>query len=250
MPMIQLVNLYKSFNGNPVLRGVSLAIQKGELLALIGRSGIGKSVLLKHIVGLIQPDSGTVLINNIDINRLRGKQLIEIRKQFGFLFQGGALFDSMTVYDNVAFPLRERTKLSETQIRERVFNELEEMGLKNDWNKFPAELSGGMRKRTALARAMVMDPSIMLFDEPTTGLDPIIGQTILDYIQQCHQKIKFTGVIVTHEVPKVFNIVQQVAMIHQGEIIACGSPDELQKQNNPIFDQFITGDITGPVQYI
>jgi len=248
--MIQLVNLYKSFNGNPVLRGVSLAIQKGELLALIGRSGIGKSVLLKHIVGLIQPDSGTVLINNIDINRLRGKQLIEIRKQFGFLFQGGALFDSMTVYDNVAFPLRERTKLSETQIRERVFNELEEMGLKNDWNKFPAELSGGMRKRTALARAMVMDPSIMLFDEPTTGLDPIIGQTILDYIQQCHQKIKFTGVIVTHEVPKVFNIVQQVAMIHQGEIIACGSPDELQKQNNPIFDQFITGDITGPVQYI
>ncbi len=248
--MIQLVNLYKSFNGNPVLRGVSLAIQRGELLALIGRSGIGKSVLLKHIVGLIQPDSGTVLINNIDINRLRGKQLIEIRKQFGFLFQGGALFDSMTVYDNVAFPLRERTNLSETQIRERVFNELEEMGLKNDWNKFPAELSGGMRKRTALARAMVMDPSIMLFDEPTTGLDPIIGQTILDYIQQCHQKIKFTGVIVTHEVPKVFNIVQQVAMIHQGEIIACGSPDELQKQNNPIFDQFIKGDITGPVQYI
>lgn len=250
MPMIQLVNLYKSFNGNPVLRGVSLAIQKGELLALIGRSGIGKSVLLKHIVGLIQPDRGTVLINNIDINRLRGKQLIEIRKQFGFLFQGGALFDSMTVYDNVAFPLRERTKLSETQIRERVFNELEEMGLKSDWNKFPAELSGGMRKRTALARAMVMDPSIMLFDEPTTGLDPIIGQTILDYIQQCHQKIKFTGVIVTHEVPKVFNIVQQVAMIHQGEIIACGSPDELQKLNNPIFDQFIKGDITGPVRYI
>lgn len=250
MPMIELVNLYKSFNGNPVLRGISLVIQKGELLALIGRSGIGKSVLLKHIVGLIQPDSGTVLINNIDINQLRGKQLIEIRKQFGFLFQGGALFDSMTVYDNVAFPLRERTKLSETQIRDRVFNELEEMGLQNDWNKFPAELSGGMRKRTALARAMVMDPSIMLFDEPTTGLDPIIGQTILDYIQQCHQRIKFTGVIVTHEVPKVFNIVQQVAMIHQGKIIVSGNPDELQKLNNPIFDQFIKGDITGPVQYI
>ena len=248
--MIEIINLYRSFNGTPVLKGVSLKIGKGELLALIGRSGIGKSVLLKHVVGLMQPDSGTILINNTDINRLRGIQLTEIRKQFGFLFQGGALFDSMTVYDNVAFPMREKTKLGEAQIKDRVFHELEQMGLKNDWKKFPAELSGGMRKRAALARALVMDPAIMLFDEPTTGLDPIIGQTILDYIQQCHQRLKFTGMIVTHEVPKVFNIVQQVAMIHQGEIIAYGSPDELQKLNNPIFDQFIKGDINGPIQYI
>jgi phospholipid/cholesterol/gamma-HCH transport system ATP-binding protein len=248
--MIEIINLYRSFNGTPVLKGVSLKIGKGELLALIGRSGIGKSVLLKHVVGLIQPDSGTILINNTDINRLRGIQLTEIRKQFGFLFQGGALFDSMTVYDNVAFPMREKTKLGEAQIKDRVFRELEQMGLKNDWKKFPAELSGGMRKRAALARALVMDPAIMLFDEPTTGLDPIIGQTILDYIQQCHQRLKFTGIIVTHEVAKVFNIVQQVAMIHQGEIIAYGSPDELQKLNNPIFDQFIKGDINGPIQYI
>jgi phospholipid/cholesterol/gamma-HCH transport system ATP-binding protein len=156
----------------------------------------------------------------------------------------------MTVYDNVAFPMREKTNLSEAQIKDRVFHELEQMGLKNDWKKFPAQLSGGMRKRAALARALVMDPAIMLFDEPTTGLDPIIGQTILDYIQQCHQRLKFTGMIVTHEVPKVFNIVQQVAMIHQGEIIACGSPDELQKLNNPVFEQFIKGDIKGPIQYI
>ena len=248
--MIEIINLYRSFNGTPVLKGVSLKIGKGELLALIGRSGIGKSVLLKHVVGLMQPDSGTILINNTDINRLRGIQLTEIRKQFGFLFQGGALFDSMTVYDNVAFPMREKTKLGEAQIKDRVFHELEQMGLKNDWKKFPAELSGGMRKRAALARALVMDPAIMLFDEPTTGLDPIIGQTILDYIQQCHQRLKFTGMIVTHEVPKVFNIVQQVAMIHQGEIIACGSPVELQKLNNPIFEQFIKGDINGPIQYI
>jgi len=248
--MIEIINLYRSFNGTPVLKGVSLKIGKGELLALIGRSGIGKSVLLKHVVGLMQPDSGTILINNTDINRLRGIQLTEIRKQFGFLFQGGALFDSMTVYDNVAFPMREKTKMSEAQIKDRVFRELEQMGLKNDWKKFPAELSGGMRKRAALARALVMDPAIMLFDEPTTGLDPIIGQTILDYIQQCHQRLKFTGMIVTHEVPKVFNIVQQVAMIHQGEIIAYGSPDELQKLNNPIFEQFIKGDINGPIQYI
>jgi phospholipid/cholesterol/gamma-HCH transport system ATP-binding protein len=248
--MIEIINLYRSFNGTPVLKGVSLKIGKGELLALIGRSGIGKSVLLKHVVGLMQPDSGSILINNTDINRLRGIQLTEIRKQFGFLFQGGALFDSMTVYDNVAFPMREKTKLGEAQIKDRVFHELEQMGLKNDWKKFPAELSGGMRKRAALARALVMDPAIMLFDEPTTGLDPIIGQTILDYIQQCHQRLKFTGIIVTHEVAKVFNIVQQVAMIHQGEIIAYGSPDELQKLNNPIFDQFIKGDINGPIQYI
>ncbi len=248
--MIEIINLYRSFNGTPVLKGVSLKIGKGELLALIGRSGIGKSVLLKHVVGLMQPDSGTILINNTDINRLRGIQLTEIRKQFGFLFQGGALFDSMTVYDNVAFPMREKTKLGEAQIKDRVFHELEQMGLKNDWKKFPAELSGGMRKRAALARALVMDPAIMLFDEPTTGLDPIIGQTILDYIQQCHQRLKFTGMIVTHEVPKVFNIVQQVAMLHQGEIIAYGSPDELQKLNNPIFEQFIKGDINGPIQYI
>lgn len=248
--MIEIINLYRSFNGTPVLKGVCLKIGKGELLALIGRSGIGKSVLLKHVVGLMQPDSGTILINNTDINRLRGIQLTEIRKQFGFLFQGGALFDSMTVYDNVAFPMREKTKLGEAQIKDRVFHELEQMGLKNDWKKFPAELSGGMRKRAALARALVMDPAIMLFDEPTTGLDPIIGQTILDYIQQCHQRLKFTGIIVTHEVAKVFNIVQQVAMIHQGEIIAYGSPDELQKLNNPIFDQFIKGDINGPIQYI
>jgi len=248
--MIEIINLYRSFNGTPVLKGVSLKIGEGELLALIGRSGIGKSVLLKHVVGLMQPDSGTILINNTDINRLRGIQLTEIRKQFGFLFQGGALFDSMTVYDNVAFPMREKTNLSEAQIKDRVFHELEQMGLKNDWKKFPAELSGGMRKRAALARALVMDPAIMLFDEPTTGLDPIIGQTILDYIQQCHQRLKFTGMIVTHEVPKVFNIVQQVAMIHQGEIIACGSPDELQKLNNPVFEQFIKGDIKGPIQYI
>jgi phospholipid/cholesterol/gamma-HCH transport system ATP-binding protein len=248
--MIEIKNLYRSFNGNPVLKGISLNIRRGDLLALIGRSGIGKSVLLKHVVGLMQPDSGTIFINNTDIHRLRGKKLTEIREQFGFLFQGGALFDSMTVYDNVAFPMREKTNFSEAQIRDRVFHELEEMGLKNDGKKFPAELSGGMRKRAALARALVMEPAIMLFDEPTTGLDPIIGQTILDYIQQCHQRLKFTGMIVTHEVPKVFNIVQQVAMIHQGEIIACGSPDELQKLNNPIFEQFIKGDIKGPIQYI
>lgn len=248
--MIEIKNLKKNFNGTPVLKGISLNIPRGNLLALIGRSGIGKSVLLKHVVGLIKPDQGDVLINGIDINSLRGKQLVELRKQFGFLFQGGALFDSFTVYDNVAFPLREKTKFTEQQIKERVMHELEQMGLKNDGHKYPAELSGGMRKRAALARALVMEPSIMLFDEPTTGLDPIIGQTILDYIQQCHQRLQFTGIIVTHEVTKVFSIVQQIAMVHNGEIIAQGSPEAVQAQKNPVFDQFVRGDTSGPVQYI
>ncbi len=248
--MIEIIDLFKSFNGTPVLKGINVTIQQGQLLALIGRSGIGKSVLLKHVVGLLRPDKGAIKINGTDIYQLRGKQLVEMRKQFGFLFQGGALFDSLTVYDNVAFPLREKTKMPESRIKDRVFHELEHMGLKDDGNKYPAELSGGMRKRAALARALVMDPSIMLFDEPTTGLDPIIGHTILEYIQQCHQELKFTGIMVTHEVPKVFSIVQQIAMIHQGEIIVCGTPDAVQEQHNPIFDQFVRGDAKGPVQYI
>ncbi|MCX5896389.1 MAG: ATP-binding cassette domain-containing protein [Proteobacteria bacterium] len=248
--MIEIVNLYKAFNGRQVLKGITLNVQDGEFLALIGRSGIGKSVLLKHVVGLMEPDEGHIMINGTDIHRLRGRSLVELRKQFGFLFQGGALFDSMTVYENVAFPLREKTIFKEAEIKERVFHELEHMGLKNDGEKYPAELSGGMRKRVALARALVMEPSIMLFDEPTTGLDPIIGQTILDYIQQCHQRYKFSGIMVTHEVPKVFSIVQQIAMIHEGEIIVCGTPEQVQKQHNPIFEQFVKGDVNGPVQYI
>ncbi len=248
--MIEILGLHKSFNGNPVLKGVTLTVREGELLALIGRSGIGKSVLLRHIAGLMRPDAGTVKIDGTDIFKLRGRDLVEMRKRFGFLFQGGALFDSLTVYDNVAFPLRERTSLPEAQIKDRVFNELEHMGMKNDWNKYPAELSGGMRKRAALARALVMGPSIMFFDEPTTGLDPIIGQNILDYIHRCHRELEFTAVMVTHEVQKVFGIVQQVAMIHQGEIIVCGSPEAVRQQNDPVFDQFVRGDSKGPVQYI
>jgi len=248
--MIEIIDLHKTFNGHQVLRGINLTIGKGELLALIGRSGIGKSVLLKHVVGLIKPDQGQVMISGIDMRSLKGKRLVEMRKKFGFLFQGGALFDSFTVYENVAFPLQERTKLTAKQIRERVFYELEHMGLKNDWEKYPAELSGGMRKRAALARSLAMEPSIMLFDEPTTGLDPIIGRTILDHIQQCHRRLNFTGIIVTHEGQRVFTIVQQVAMMHNGKIIACGNPEEVQKQDNPIFQQFIKGDTAGPIQYI
>lgn len=245
--MITIKGLFKSFNGNAVLKGIDLEVREGEMFALIGRSGLGKSVLLKHIVGLIKPDQGEIIIDGMNINKLRGTQLENTRKKFGYLFQEGALFDSLTVYDNIAFPLREKTKLNENDIKEKVYAELEHMGLKNDARKFPAELSGGMRKRAALARAIIMHPSIMLFDEPTTGLDPIIGQNIQNYIQACHNRLHFTGIIVSHDVPRVFSIVQKIALLYEGKIIISGTIDEIQKQNNPVFNQFLSGGQDGPL---
>jgi phospholipid/cholesterol/gamma-HCH transport system ATP-binding protein len=247
--MIEINNLHKSFNGNEVLKGINLQIKEGEMFTLIGRSGLGKSVLLKHIVGLLKPDQGEVLVDGLNIHRLHGRKLETTRKKFGYLFQEGALFDSLTVYDNVAFPLREKTSVKEKEIRDRVYVELEHMQMKNDADKYPAELSGGMRKRAALARAMIMQPSIMLFDEPTTGLDPIIGQSILNYIQSCHKRLGFTGIIVTHDVPRVFSIVQKIAMLYDGTIIINGSFDDIQKENNPVFNQFLSGSIEGPIHY-
>jgi len=248
--MITVRDAYKSFNGNQVLRGLSLEIRDGEMFALIGRSGLGKSVLLKHIIGLMRPDKGEIYVDDQNISSLRGKQLVAIRQKFGYLFQEGALFDSLTVFENVAFPLREKTSMKDGEIKERVFAELEQMGLKNDARKYPAELSGGMRKRASLARAMIMQPSIMLFDEPTTGLDPIIGQSILNYIQLCHRRLGFTGIIVTHDVPRVFSIVQKIAMMDAGRIIINGTYDEIVSQNNPEFKQFLSGSIEGPLHYV
>jgi len=248
--MILVRDAYKSFNGNQVLKGLNLEIREGEMFALIGRSGLGKSVLLKHIIGLMRPDKGEIFVDDQNVCSLRGKQLVALRQKFGYLFQEGALFDSMTVFENVAFPLREKTALKETEIRERVLPELEHMGLKNDAQKYPAELSGGMRKRTSLARAMIMQPSIMLFDEPTTGLDPIIGQSILNYIQLCHRRLGFTGIIVTHDVPRVFSIVQKIAMMDAGRIIINGTYDEIVSRDNPEFKQFLSGSIEGPLHYV
>jgi len=245
--MILIKDVHKSFNGNDVLKGIDLEINEGEMFALIGRSGLGKSVLLKHIVGLIKPDRGEIIIDGLNIQKLRGRKLENLRKKFGYLFQEGALFDSLTVYDNVAFPLREKTTLSESVIREKVFIELEHMGLKKDAHKYPAELSGGMRKRAAFARAIIMQPSIMLFDEPTTGLDPIIGQSIQNYIQSTHERLKFTGIVVTHDVPRVFSIVQKIAMLHEGKIIINGTYDYIKRQSNSFFESFVSGNIDGTV---
>ena len=227
MDMIKVEDLHKSFNGVDVLKGVSLEVRKGELLALIGRSGYGKSVLLKHVAGLLRPDRGRVLVDNQDVCRLRGRELIRVRNRLGFLFQSGALFDSMTVLDNVAFPLREKTRLREQEIRAKVMVELDQVGLHGSEEKYPSQISGGMVKRASLARALVEEPEIMLIDEPTTGLDPLTGQTILDLIDGYHKRLRFSGIVVTHEVPKIFEIVNKVVMLHEGRVIFAGTPEEI-----------------------
>ena len=248
--MIELTDVHKRFGAHEVLKGVSLQIDSSEMLALIGRSGLGKSVLLKHIVGLLRPDQGRITVAGQEVHRLRGKRLESVRRRFGYLFQDGALFDSLTIFDNVAFPLREKTRMVEAEIRSRVIEELTHMGLDQDLDKYPAQLSGGMRKRAALARAMIMRPSIMLFDEPTTGLDPVIGQSILSYIRDCHQRVGFTGIIVSHDVPRVFGAVQRIAMLHDGRVIVQGTPEEVAAAADPRYEQFIAGRIDGPLQYV
>ncbi len=247
--MIRVDDLRKSFDGLEVLRGVSFQIERGEILALIGRSGYGKSVLLKHIAGLMRPDRGRIFIDGEDICCLRGKTLERLRSRFAFLFQNGALFDSLTVFENVAFPLREKTRMTDREIREKVLSELDQVGLAGAENKFPAEISGGMIKRAALARALVREPEIMLFDEPTTGLDPIIAHAILNLIDSCHKRLNFTGIIVTHQIPTIFDIVQRVAMLHEGVILITGSPEEICSSKDPIVKQFINGDLEGPLDY-
>ena len=247
--MIKVEDLHKSFDNLQVLRGVSFEVANGEILALIGRSGYGKSVLLKHVAGLIKPDKGSVLIDGNDMGRLKGKRLEWMRSRFGFVFQNGALFDSMSVFENVAFPLREKTKLSEKEIGEKVLDTLGQVGLAGAESKYPAQISGGMVRRAALARALVRNPEIMLFDEPTTGLDPIIASAILNLIDSCHKRFGFTGILVTHEIPRAFEIVQKVAMLHDGKTLIVDTPEGIQSSEDPVIHQFITGGVEGPIDY-
>lgn len=238
--MIKLVNVEKAFGKQHVLRGVTLEIPKGKLTTIIGRSGEGKSVLLKHIIGLLQPDRGEVWVDGMEISRLRGKALNDVRKQFAMLFQGAALFDSLTVFDNVAFPLREKLRLPERKVRERVDEKLERVGLAGMGHKFPAELSGGMKKRAGLARALVMEPEIILFDEPTTGLDPLMSNTIHRLILDMHRTFGFTAVMVSHEIPEIFSISDWVAMLEQGRIAAMAPSADFQRIADPMVREFIT----------
>lgn len=245
--MIEVVDLYKSFNNYKVLQGVTLKVEEGQILALIGGSGKGKSVLLRLIIGLIKPDRGKILIDNQDISRLRRKSLKQLKERLGIVFQGGALFDSLTVFENVAFPLKEKTRMKASQIRDTVFAELARVGLSGAENKYPAEISGGMKKRVALARCLIMNPEIVLFDEPTTGLDPLIGKAIHKLIRECQKNLSFTAIIVTHEVPAIFSMVDRVAMLYNGKILATDTPEKIKNSINPIIHQFIHGELEGPI---
>jgi phospholipid/cholesterol/gamma-HCH transport system ATP-binding protein len=211
-----------------------MAVPSGQFTALIGRSGHGKSVLLRHLAGMLRPDRGHVLVEGRDLATLSMRELRRLRRRFGFVFQGGALFDSMTVFDNVAFPLRECLRLPEAEVRERVLAALAQVGLSGSEAKMPAQISGGMGKRAALARALVLQPQILFFDEPTTGLDPITAQSILDLISRCHRALGFTGVIVSHQIPRVFDIVQQVVVLHRGRLRFSGTPEQLRESKDEV----------------
>ena len=239
--MIRVEDLKKSFGTQEVLRGVSFEVQPGEFTALIGGSGCGKSLLLKLLVSLLKPDAGRVRVAGKDVAALGRRELESLRSRIGFVFQGGALFDSMTVYNNVAFPLREKTSLGEKDIYRKVMRELELVGLRDAARKYPAQLSGGMLKRVALARALVRDPEIVLFDEPTTGLDPVVSLSVLKLFGSVHRQLKLTGILVSHEIPRIFEIVQKVAMLHEGRIIAVEPPDRICASPDPVIQQFVNG---------
>ncbi|MBI4384217.1 MAG: ABC transporter ATP-binding protein [Nitrospinae bacterium] len=245
--MIRIKNIRKNFAAQEVLKGLSLEIPKGRITAIVGPSGCGKSVLLKHIIGLLKPDAGQLFVSGEDICQLNGRRLNDIRLRFGMLFQGAALLDSMDIFENVAFPLREKTRLGKKEIKERVDRELKNVGIVGMNAKYPAELSGGMKKRVGLARALIMQPEIVLFDEPTTGLDPIMKKAIHRLIYDTQRRVGFTAVVVSHDIPDVFEISDDVAMMYGGVIIEQGTPEVFQSSGNPVVKQFLKGEVTGPI---
>lgn len=245
--MIQAEGLCKRYGEQQVLDGVSFNIGRGSVTAIMGRSGSGKSVLMRHLIGLEKPDAGDILIEGENIVGMRSKDLNRIRRRFGVLFQDGALFDSLSVKDNVAFPLREHTNFTESELLERVEDNLARVGMKDHQNKFPAELSGGMRKKAALARALALDPEIVFFDEPTTGLDPITRAVIYRLIQETHAKSALTYILVSHDVKGILGISDRVLMLFDGRIGVEGSPEEIRESSDPWVRQFVTGSLEGPI---
>ena len=246
--MIDIKDLSKSFDDHKVLDHVNLTIRTSETVCIIGRSGGGKSVLLKHIIALMRPDQGTVLIDGVEITRLSGGALDTLRMKCGMLFQNAALFDSMTAFENVAFPLQEHTTMSSDAIEQRVHECLQLVGLEGVDELYPSELSGGMRKRVGLARALAMNPEIILYDEPTTGIDPIMGDIINDLIIALRDRLKVTSVVVTHDMRSASKVADRIAMLYNGAIIAVGSPEEIRNSPNPIVQQFIKGEAVGPIK--
>lgn len=248
--MIEIIELHKSFGRKQVLDGVNLTVHDGETVVVIGGSGSGKSVLLKHIIGLLEPDEGRIIVDGQEITAAQGEELYLLRKKFGMVFQSGALFDSLTVAENVGLPLREHTELKEVAILEVVRDKLALVGLSGVENQKPAELSGGMRKRVALARALVAEPEVMLYDEPTTGLDPIMADVINELILDLRKRLGNTAVVVTHDMASAFKIADRICMLFKGKIIWDGSPAETRATKDPAVLQFITGTSSGPIQVV
>ncbi len=245
--MISIQNLHKSFKGQRVLNGVNLDITEGHLTVVIGRSGTGKSVLLKHLIGLIEPDEGDIQVDGVSLFASKQKRR-ELLSKFGILFQGVALFDSMTLYENVAFPLQEKTNLSKGEIKEQTEYYLQAVGLQGMGEKYPSEVSGGMLKRAGLARAIINKPEVILFDEPTTGLDPVMEHSVHALIRETHERFGLTTIIVSHSLPAVFDIAEDIAMLHEGVIIERGSHDDFLRSDDPAVRQFLSGSLEGPIQ--
>ncbi|MCX7941436.1 MAG: ATP-binding cassette domain-containing protein [Endomicrobia bacterium] len=246
--MIRIINLHKSFNNKPVLKGVNLEIYDGETVTIMGGSGQGKTVLLKNIIGLMKPDKGKIIIDGIDITTADKKTLHNVQKKFGYLFQGSALFDSMTVYENIAFGLR-HMKLSAAEIKERVKLYLSYVGLEGIENMYPSELSGGMKKRVALARAVAYSPQYILYDEPTTGLDPQTAETITDLIMSLQKKLNVTSIVVTHDLKAALKVSQRIAFLYNGEIIDIEQPDKLLNTSNLFLREFVTSALINQTNY-
>jgi phospholipid/cholesterol/gamma-HCH transport system ATP-binding protein len=245
--MIELDGVHKRLGGLDVLRGVDLTVEQGETMVIIGRSGSGKSVTLKHMIGLMVPDRGTVRVDGSEWAGLGKGGTFELRRRFGVLFQSGALLNWMTVYDNVALPLREHTDLSDEQIAETVREKLALVDLVDHADKTPSDISGGMKKRAGLARAIVMDPEILLYDEPTSGLDPVLSSTINELINNVKHELGVTSVVVTHDMSSAYAIADRIAMLYEGAVIQVGTPDEIRGSDNPVVHQFVKGLTEGPI---
>ncbi|RKX27603.1 MAG: ABC transporter ATP-binding protein [Candidatus Zixiibacteriota bacterium] len=247
-PLIQIQNVHKAFNGKPVLDGINLDVAHGESVTVIGQSGCGKSVLLKHVIRLLEPDQGHVLFDGKDLGELDSRKLTEVRKRIGMLFQSAALFDSMTVAENVGLGLKESQQYTSKEIDKIVTEKLEMVGLADAADKSPAELSGGMRKRVGLARAIAGNPEVLLYDEPTTGLDPITSDMINDMIVDLTRILEVTSISVTHDMKSAFKIANRIVMLYEGCVRFDGGPDELRQSKDPVVQQFISGNATGPIK--
>jgi phospholipid/cholesterol/gamma-HCH transport system ATP-binding protein len=246
--MIKIIDLHKSYGKNRVLQGVNLTIEKGETLVIIGRSGSGKSVLIKHLIGLIKPDKGEIYVDGVETTCLNEDELGQIRRKFAILFQGAALFDSLTVLQNVSFGLEKYTDFSPKRIKDLAREALHHVGLRGIENLMPHELSGGMKKRVGLARAIAYQPEIILYDEPSTGIDPIRADAINDLIIQMKKELRVTSVVITHDMVSTYKVADRVAMLYKGKIIETGTPEEIKASRSPVVQQFISGAAEGPIK--